>query len=300
MFGVGGGYRPGRATYKIDGLTVPQVMFMEVINSGAIGGAFGLLEMSARMSVPKFSHYSVGDKNYGDNFGEAWGQAAETHGTLTRNWIVNDNWALNLSLIPHEQQQPTTQQEKVNIISLRSEMTTVKKIEEVVNFAINSEECTKAFEAVGATPISKQLNNLTIVTENVFKIPGFDSQWTWNSDIGDKMREAFKANPTTNDLTWIGEYGDTGRRFMGITNRAIEEKLDWLPVAVIHSFIHSGEIKGGQTWGEWLLWQRTNRTWGEWFWGRHPHDLRFLGKKYDDIIKSCTKRGESKIGKAEQ
>ena len=99
---------------------------MEVINSGAIGGAFGLLEMSARMSVPKFSHYSVGDKNYGDNFGKAWGQAAETHGTLTRNWLVNDSWSLNLSLFPAvseiQQQQKFIKLNKAQVGEMRNQL----------------------------------------------------------------------------------------------------------------------------------------------------------------------------------
>ena len=76
--------------------------------------------------MPKFSHYSVGDKNYGDNFASAWSAAEEAHGTLTRNWLVNDNWSLNLSLLPVaseiQQQQKFIKLNKAQVGELRNQL----------------------------------------------------------------------------------------------------------------------------------------------------------------------------------
>ena len=50
MFGSSQGYRPGRASYAVNGIPVSVDYFILQIDTGAIGGAFGLLEMAARMS----------------------------------------------------------------------------------------------------------------------------------------------------------------------------------------------------------------------------------------------------------
>ena len=291
LFGVGGGYRPGRATYKIDGLTVPQVMFMEVINSGAIGGAFGLLEMSARMSVPKLSHYSVGDKNYGDNFGEAWGQAAETHGTLTRNWIVNDNWSLNLSLIPAANK---TQQQKGsftlvfhNEVKKEGELLRSRLKDIIFDAKAQSDECTEAFKAVGAVPIKDQLagGNLFIVTESVFMDPNEDNYWA-DKEFGDLIREAaqgsrsrlggflWRSGPiTAGDVTYPEVY--KGKRYIGLTTSGMKNQPDWLSVIIIHALVHSGGVPPGP--------QPEGGT-----------DLDYLGEKYDRIITAC-QRNKPKV-----
>jgi YD repeat-containing protein len=94
-------------TYKMDGINVPADYVAMRINSASIGGAIGLLFLSAQMSAPRFSHYSVNSRFGLENFGsgreaftQAWGWASETHGTFIRNFAVNDSWALNWSLIP--------------------------------------------------------------------------------------------------------------------------------------------------------------------------------------------------------
>jgi YD repeat-containing protein len=166
------------------------------------------------------------------------------------------------------------------------------KIKEVTSYAMSQEACTKAFEAIGAIPIQDQLGSVTFVTERVFTEPLYDANWTKNSDVGNEMRKGFKAKPTTNDLSWIGTYGETGHRFIGVTKRAVDEKDDWFDVVVIHSFVHSGGVGGksigyfGRTAKDMLLT------------GYVPPDLHYLGKLYDDVIKHCTKTG-SKQPKAE-
>jgi hypothetical protein len=156
----------------------------------------------------------------------------------------------------------------------------VDKLEEIVKYAYN-DECTKAFQAAGVTPITEQIQNTTIVTESVFNSAKSDSFWTRGSNVGNEMRDAFY--PETNDLAWPGVYRDTGWRFIGLTNRAIEGRDDYLSVVMIHSLVHSGGMPG-----------KSDRGWSEWFWGINPHDLRYLGDKYRDILKYCTREGRSK------
>ena len=251
------------------------------LQSAYPGGEFSILEARARLSVPKLSHYSVGDKNYGNDFGKAWSEAEETHGTLTRNWLVSDNWAFDWSLISRQQEK-----KPVNIVSLSTETnTTVKKIIDIVRYAVDHKECADAFKAIGIPSIWEQLDNLTIVTQGVFSSSQNDHHWTWNSDIGQKMRELFEKKPTTNDLSWIGEYEDTGRRFMGIADRAVAEKDDNFDAVVIHSFIHTGGKEG-------IPYTYFSRPVIDWFTKtEYPPDLHYLGQKYDDIMKACTKKG---------
>ena len=54
LFGTSEGYRPGGQIYRVDGQIVPQSEFARHIESGSVGGVFGLLEMTARMSVGRY------------------------------------------------------------------------------------------------------------------------------------------------------------------------------------------------------------------------------------------------------
>ncbi len=106
LFGSGQGYRPGHSIYAIDGLVVPESQFLQVINSGLIGGAFGLLEIAARMSAQVTVRTSGGRvvgtfDNAGaipDNF-----RAGIRQGELSASYTHN-NWSAILSLIPQGQQ----------------------------------------------------------------------------------------------------------------------------------------------------------------------------------------------------
>lgn len=99
--GGGGGGTPFGRSYYMDGMPVSESYFMTWINSGLIGGAFGLLEMSARMSIPRLQSYdwSVNSDgktyNYGRDAEMAFTMRQELHGslTLTRNWVINNSWA---------------------------------------------------------------------------------------------------------------------------------------------------------------------------------------------------------------
>ena len=99
-----------------------------------------------------------------------------------------------------------------------------KRILDIVYYARDKKDCTEAFKAVGATPINDQILNTTIVTENAFTNEAFDENWTRGSDIGRQMRKYLTS--TTNDLTWPGIFQNTGWRFIGLTNRAINGKDD--------------------------------------------------------------------------
>ena len=76
---------------------------------------------------------------------------------------------------------------------------------------------------------------------------------------------------------------DTNRRFLGVTNAAFDG-TEYLSVTVVHSLIHTGG-RGGQP----APWSFSLRP-------RVPtHDLTFLGEKYTDILRHCTRERGSKI-----
>ncbi|MBK9171730.1 MAG: RHS repeat protein [Chloracidobacterium sp.] len=111
LFGTGEGYRPGRNTYTINGLPATESQFMMEIESGHIGGTFGLIEMAARMSKGTYlgSRYS-----YADHAGRTWdgldrdaafGLQRETRGMITRHdfYFVNpmdSSWSVTALIVP--------------------------------------------------------------------------------------------------------------------------------------------------------------------------------------------------------
>ena len=115
-------------------MSVSREYFRQQLDSAFPGGEFSILEARARMSVPKLSHYSVGDKNYGNNFASAWAQASEVHGTLTRNWLVSDNWSLDWSLLPAAEKVQQTRQESAEgeLIILPMPKTKSKKLPDCI------------------------------------------------------------------------------------------------------------------------------------------------------------------------
>ncbi|MBK8810098.1 MAG: hypothetical protein IPN69_05125 [Acidobacteria bacterium] len=48
--GTAQGYRPGRGNYLVDGLPVPEDYARDLINSGRMGGIFGVVEAAVRIS----------------------------------------------------------------------------------------------------------------------------------------------------------------------------------------------------------------------------------------------------------
>jgi YD repeat-containing protein len=171
---------------------------------------------------------------------------------------------------------------------LTDEEKRIKEVKDIVDYALSKKECTKAFEAAGVTTIKDQLNNLTIVTQNIFQEPLYDRRWTKDSDVGKTMRAFAKQKPNSSDYAWPGPYGDTGTRFIGLPNRAFTNTVgpesEHLSVVVIHSLIHSGGKEG-----------KDSQTWGDWVNGETPHDLKYLGQEYKDILKYCTKERGSKM-----
>ena len=108
LFGNGEGYRPGRVTYKFEGMVVPESYARQQIARGSVGGAFGLLQIAARMSR---GDYLGSTYTYEDHMGRIWhGLDRETaqifqregHGMITeqRFWLVNDSWSVITMIIP--------------------------------------------------------------------------------------------------------------------------------------------------------------------------------------------------------
>ena len=108
LFGSEEGYRPGQNTYRIDGLPISQSQFMQVINSGQIGGAFGVLFAMARLSArpPRLQSLQVGNRYFAPTergANQAITQAIESNTfSITRNWAVDNSWSVSLSLITQD------------------------------------------------------------------------------------------------------------------------------------------------------------------------------------------------------
>ncbi len=169
----------------------------------------------------------------------------------------------------------------------------IRNIKEIINYAKRKPECTKAFEAVGAMPIGEQLSSLTIVTQSIFNEPQYDINWTLGTGVGKGMRETLREHSTTRDVSTNGTakylredftFFDTNRRFLGVTNSA-SDGFEYLSVVVIHSLVHTGGVGGQEpSWKERLSLRTRVET----------HDLSFLGRKYKDILKHCTRERGSK------
>jgi hypothetical protein len=135
MFGSGEGYRPGQQSYRIDHLAVPASLFMEEINTGIYGGAFGLLEMVARMSN-RLVAVGVNTKDGpiiggpGDE-GRIIRIAAQTGNTLHRFFVQDTSWSVVGSLMPIANQQvplaPLSKKRNAAIHNARTELTNILK-----------------------------------------------------------------------------------------------------------------------------------------------------------------------------
>ncbi|MBX3297460.1 MAG: hypothetical protein KF762_17295 [Acidobacteria bacterium] len=200
--------------------------------------------------------------------------------------IFNDSWSV-IALIGSGQERYEYRLDETR---------RVKAIKDVINYAASSAKCAEAFRAIGATPVGEQRENLTIVTQNVFGEPLWDSgnDWTMGTDVGKDMRQLVKAKPKTRDVSTVGTYKhlrsdftmvDTGRRFLGITNAAFDGQ-EYLSVTVVHSLVHTGGIVGKDSSfsDRFRVGLRVQ-----------SHDLKYLGKKYLDLLKHCTREGGSKL-----
>jgi len=288
---------PGGRQYTVDGIGVSEAYFMMQIDFAMVGGAFGLLAMSARMSAAQFAGYSVRtnhgtiERNYGNDLNRAAGEALESNTmTVYRNFRINGSWSIVASLIPPALEDRVLRWGTTYAPDV--EKTLPSRIDAILKDPkIQSPECTKAFEAIGATPIIDQLlaSNITFVSESAFMNPANDAKWGADEDLASGLRVAanskiqryFGIGPQMTgeieaaDITQVGEY--KGKRYIGLPNYGINQKLDHLSVTIIHALIHSGGIPGESSSGS--------------------HDLKRFGKKYDDIIEACQKN-ESKVKKA--
>jgi YD repeat-containing protein len=106
LFGSEAGYRPGQNTYRMDGLPISQSQFMLEINSGRIGGAFGVLFASARLSahpqeIGRWRRTVSWNETSGGDTGEFSSATQTTRRSISFEMgIVYDNsWSVSLSLI---------------------------------------------------------------------------------------------------------------------------------------------------------------------------------------------------------
>ncbi len=175
---------------------------------------------------------------------------------------------------------------KFNLIHMPSEAALVERIKAVVfDPKALGEECTRAFEAAGATPIREQLaqHNLRFITESVFMDPQQDKHWVPDQALVDGMRDEadrkIRKYPLIGRaITGVIEAGDIafqenggvykGNRYIGLTYWGTKETIEHFSVTLIHALLHSGGVpgkSGGTT------------------------DLHYLGDKYDSVIDACQK-----------
>jgi hypothetical protein len=129
-----------------------------------------------------------------------------------------------------------------------------------------------------------------IVTENVFSVPAFDDHWA--PDDGGVYADSLRAElaksrapsgtlriskSTVADITNRGPFVNRG--YIALTNSGLRGELTTLEEVVVHSFLHAGGVPGkpDQSTFEFLLQVK-------------PQDLRYLGKKYEDVMKHCMKK----------
>jgi len=172
----------------------------------------------------------------------------------------------------------------------KNERSRVKRVQDALNYAKNSQECIDAFEAIGAVAIAEQKSQLVVVTQSVVKNPNHDKVWSRGSKVATTFRVGLAGNPTA--LSYPGIYPNSrGHRFFVVTDAAFQEKGDYLDVTIVHSLLHTGGKDGKgisyfkKDWDDLLVT------------GFVPSDLHYLGEKYDNVIKACTKNG-SKVKKA--
>ena len=292
MFGSGEGYRPGQQSYRIDGQAVPASRFMEEMNTGLIGGMFRLIELSARMSVRNYSVRKVGENGrMYERFYATRGEAAAVARSFGQNTIYRniETWTVASVLTPGGQ-------DEFKFSLWYSEDSELDKdlkgrIGKVLfDPKASSDECTKAFQAVGATPIKDQLaqHNLIFVSQAVFMDPRADGFWAPDQTFVEAMRDrarskvrrylgfapAITGEIEAADVTMNGEY--KGNRYIGLTYYGTKEKLDHFSVTLIHALVHSGGREGQTGDGS---------------------DLHFLGDKYDKVLDAC-QSNKSKVRRA--
>jgi predicted carbohydrate-binding protein with CBM5 and CBM33 domain len=119
MFGQNESYRPGQQTYRIDGMPISQSQFMLEVNSGRIGGAFGLLFMTTRMSTREVGRWQKTvswNETYGTDNADF--TATTTHTTrqsssYTTGIVYEQNWSLSSLIRIFQTRQTQTQQQKI-------------------------------------------------------------------------------------------------------------------------------------------------------------------------------------------
>lgn len=174
LFPSAQGYRPGQPKYLRDGVPVSADYFMSVIDSGAIGGLFGLVEMSARMSAIIYSVRTLGENGTVERFYATEDEAryvAASFGERVafRNIFVDDSWAMSTIVNP-----PliSKQREAGAIVSQTQESENMRNFREasrlVRDILSGTNKCSSFFGGMGELAIQQIIDEVTSVGDAVF------------------------------------------------------------------------------------------------------------------------------------
>jgi hypothetical protein len=290
MFGSGEGYRPGQQSYRIDHLAVPASRFMEEINTGLHGGAFGLLELAARMSIPrvKGSHYTVGDERMPwtmEGAEYAVGQAIEMGLPIIQHWIVDTTWTLNFSQIGFQTTSRPEGSQTVDGPRYLKEHDVVgakwyPKITNMLMDIFGDEDCKKAFMDAGIDLAAVwktgfYIGSSTLITDNAVT----DAQTSLPGNVRQAYRDHLKANSGLFSkvvASTVFLEGDSRPRVF-LTHNAIAPGFfssaeDTLKNVLIHELIHVG----GKTGKDSGIWKYLGYD-----------DLSYMQREYKNIVRNC-------------
>ncbi len=237
LFGSGEGYRPGQNTYTIDGMKVSAAHFMLEINSGRIGGMFGLMQIAFRMSNRKIGvgvHTSEGWVIGGPAEEGEFREIAKAKGyTLHRFFLQSDNsWSALLTIVGQNNPRYNSLHDAPNSAYSDSDKEALKN---KVNKAL-TENCKKKLNEL-LTKLRSDIMDISELANKVFRGDGIALSIT-DAPIDSVYKKGF----------WIGAKttkspapaGETRNRKSIVINRNILGQ-DYEVITFLHELFHTAK-----------------------------------------------------------
>jgi hypothetical protein len=263
-----------RQKYLRDGIEVPESNFRRMIDIGAIGGQFGILQMTARMSTQIVGYkYRAGYLFKKAEFGPSVKHSA---GTIfvndqgipdkegmnvavgmwsTREAIYNKNWSSSLSLISWVSREDNSNHQafhksnsmssfrskKPNIVGFNKEQKD-RIIAQLNYMTQNNEACKKAFQDAGLKTVNELLQiGLTLVSNDAINSARDEWDETGNDEMRTEVTYAFnkQSNWNTNDITpYWGPYNNRYYAFFR-KDRMFAETDNTVEYIIVHALMHA-------------------------------------------------------------